>query len=513
MNDDYELTEEQRYANLMFELYKGLDRAYGRYSITQQTLDGQKTQGRASTELGKYRAELWVSHLHGAMGLGVIPITDEANCWWGAIDIDQYDIDLEKLEEKVQTLNLPLVVIRTKSGGAHLTCYFTEAIACKKVRHKLYEFSIALGYGGVEIFPKQSALAGTRDIGNWLNMPYFEYRKTERYAIFKGKPLSIEQFLVLTDKCKVNEETLMSIQIETKGSFDDGPPCLQLLTKNGKIPEGARNSALFALGIYCRKKHEDEWEDKVEEMNVEFIDPPLKGREVATLIKSLGRKEYFYPCSKSPLKERCNKDLCKKRPYGIGELEEEFELNIGSLCKITSEPPIWIIDIEGVRVSLDTEELMDQNKFRKACMMAINKLPPLMKRIPWEKMVREKLETVELLEAPLETRIGTRVNQYVHQYLINTPHGDTKEEMLLGRPWHNAEDGFIYFRGNDLIRFLENNGIRIEPRRVWASLRDSGTLHRQLGVGGTVAQVWYVKADGVIIEEEIPEAEMNKEEF
>ena len=513
MAEEFKLTDEQQYANLLFDLYKGLDRAYGRYQVTQQGKDGKKTQGRASTELGAYKAELWVPHLMGSTGLGVIPITDEATCSWGAIDIDKYDLDLNELEEKVHDLNLPLMLIRTKSGGAHLTCYFKEPIACKIVRQKLYEFSIALGYGGVEIFPKQSSLAGKRDIGNWLNMPYFEYKNTQRYGIFKGKKLTLDHFLILADKLKVDEETFTAIQVEAKGNFDDGPPCLQMLTKSGKIPEGTRNSALFALGVYARKKYEDDWGDKVEEMNVEFVDPPLKNREVQTIIKSLGRKEYFYPCGKSPLQERCNKDLCKKRPYGIGELEEEFTLNLGSLCKITTEPPIWIIDVEGVRVQLDTEELMDQNRFRRACMMAINKLPPLMKRIPWEKMIREKLESVELLDAPLETRVGTRVNQYVHQYLINTPHGESKEELLMGRPWFNAEDGFIYFRGNDLIRFLENNGLRVEPRKIWASLRDSGTHHRQIGTNGTVVQVWYVKADGVVTEPDLPEPEFDKEAF
>jgi hypothetical protein len=512
MSETDSLTEEQKLASLLFELYPGLDRAYGKYTVTQQGKDGKKTQGRASTELATYKPDLWVGHLHGAQGLGVVPITDQASCSWGAIDIDKYDLDLVELEKKVHELNLPLLVIRTKSGGAHLTCYFTEPIACKKVRSKLYEFSIALGFGGVEIFPKQSSLASQRDVGNWLNMPYFEYRNTQRYAIFRGKPLQIVQFLDLAERLKVDEETFMGINVTATGNFDDGPPCLQLITKDGKIPEGTRNSTLFAIGVYCRKKWEDEWGDKVEEMNADFIDPPLKSREVQTIVRSLSRKDYFYPCGKTPLQEHCNKDLCKKRTFGIGELEEEFTLNLGSLCKIMTEPPIWIIDVEGVRIQLDTEELIDQTKFRRACMMAINKLPPLMKRVPWEKMIREKLESVELLEAPMETRVNTRVNQYVHQYLVNTPEGDSREEILIGRPWHDKENSIIYFRGNDLIRFLENNGLRIEPRKIWNSLRESGTRHKQLSVGASVAQVWYVSSVSMY-PEDLPEPEFASEAF
>ena len=513
MTKENELTKDQAFANLLFELYKGLDRAHGRYTITRQGLDGKKTQGRASTELAPYKAELWVNHLVGSVGLGVIPITDEATCSWGAIDIDKYDLDLIGLEKKIRELNLPLIVIRTKSGGAHLTCFFQAPVPCKLVRSKLYEFSIALGYGGVEIFPKQSSLANKRDVGNWLNMPYFEYENTTRYAILNGKPLSLEQFLLIAEKIKIDEQTLIDTVVEVKGEFDDGPPCLQMILKNGRIAEGTRNTTLFSIGVYCRKKWEDEWEEHVEEMNTTYFDPPLKSREVQTITKSLSRKDYFYPCSKSPLQEHCNKDLCKKRSFGIGELEEEFTLSLGSLCKMTTEPPIWIIDVEGVRVQLDTEELMDQNRFRRACMMAINKLPPLMKRIPWEKMIRDKLENVEIIDAPMETRISTRVNQYVHLYLTNTPLGETKEELSIGRPWYCSEDGFIYFRGNDLIRFLENNGLRIEARKIWTSLRESGTMHRQLNLGRTVSQVWYVKAEAVVIKEDLPEPEFQREAF
>lgn len=511
--DQSNATEEQKLADLLFALYPGLDRAFGKFSVTGKTENGKKAQGRASTEIGEYTSKLWVGHLHGAAGLGVIPITDEASCSWGAIDIDKYDLDLVELERKVHDLNLPLLVIRTKSGGAHLTCYFTEPIPCKKVRSKLYEFSIALGYGGVEIFPKQSSLASKSDIGNWLNMPYYDYKNTTRYAIFRGRPLSVLQFLELANKIKVSEETFMGISVAMHGSFDDGPPCLQLMTKSGKIPEGTRNSALFALGVYCRKKWEDEWQDKVEEMNSDFVDPPLKSREVQTIVRSLSRKEYFYPCSKSPLQERCNKDLCKKRPYGIGQLEEEFELNLGALCKINTDPPIWVIDVEGIRIQLDTEDLIDQSRFRRLCMMAINKLPPLMKRIPWEKMVREKLENVEIIDAPTETRTVGRVNQYVKQFLLNTPPGETREELMIGRPWHDTERSTIYFRGNDLIRFLDNNNLRLEPRKVWNSLREHGTGHKQLSVNGTVVQVWYVPMAELMGDGTIPQPSAGEEAF
>lgn len=489
---DEELTEEQSLANHFFDLYKGLDRAYGKFKINNTvTPDGEKVKGRATTEVGLYNVKLWNMHLNGNQGLGVVPIQDDGTCWWGAIDVDVYPLDIEDLERKVRKLGLPLLVIRTKSGGAHLTMFLKEPVPCKIVRNKLYEFAMALGHGGVEIFPKQTMLASIKDVGNWLNMPYFEHKNTTRYCVLNGKPLSARQFLTLAHKVRITEEQLMDIGVELAGEFEDGPPCLQMIAKSG-APEGTRNNSLFAMGVYAKMKFDDDWEAKIEEMNVKHISPPLKSKEVQIIIKSAGRKDYFYPCNKAPLITFCNKDLCRKRQFGIGQGGEEFSLNLGSLLKIATEPPVWIIDIEGVRVQLDTEDLMMQERFRRQCVMAINKLPPLVKRQEWEKILRDKLESVEIVDAPVESRQATRINQYAFQYLVNTPPAKVKDEILLGRPWYDRETDSIMFRGNDLIKYLDNNGIRAEPRKIWASLRDGGTEHQQLRIKGTVTQVWKI---------------------
>ena len=43
--------------------------------------------------------------------------------------------------------------------------------------------SAYLGYGGCEIFPKQEELLVERgDIGNFINLPYFDAEQTMRYA-------------------------------------------------------------------------------------------------------------------------------------------------------------------------------------------------------------------------------------------------------------------------------------------------------------------------------------------
>jgi hypothetical protein len=491
---DKGLTEEQLLADQFFDLYKGLDRAYGQWKVSNSVRDDNKVQGRATTELGDYNVKLWNKHLNGNASLGVVPIQDDGTCWWGAIDIDEYPLDLNAIEEKVRALGLPLITLRTKSGGAHLVMFLSEPVPCKIVRAKLYEFALAMGHGGVEIFPKQNMLASKADVGNWLNMPYFDHKNTTRFAIFKGLKLSALKFIELAKLVRIDMDTLVAIQVDVKGAFEDGPPCLQMITRN-KIPEGTRNNTLFAIGVYARLKFEDDWEQKVDEMNVQYITPPLGTKEVSMLVKSLGRKEYFYPCNKAPLISSCNKDLCRKRTFGIGQGDSEFTLNLGSLIKIATEPPIWIMDVEGIRVQLDTEDLMSQERFRRACVMSINKLPPRVKANDWDKIVREKLETVELVEAPVESRTASRINQYAFQYLAQTPPARVRDEILLGRPFLDKETDTVCFAGNALLKYLDNNGIRTEPRKIWSSLRENGATHGTIKVKNMVTQVWRIPAE------------------
>ena len=42
--------------------------------------------------------------------------------------------------------------------------------------------SAVLGFGNAEVFPKQIELKSQDDTGNFLNLPYFNYKNTTRYC-------------------------------------------------------------------------------------------------------------------------------------------------------------------------------------------------------------------------------------------------------------------------------------------------------------------------------------------
>ena len=81
--------------------------------------------------------------------------------------------DHKKLINQIGNLNLPLIVFRSKSGGAHVFLFTEEYVSASLMQDKLNEIRSVLGYGGSEVFPKQRELKSKDDTGNFLNLPYF----------------------------------------------------------------------------------------------------------------------------------------------------------------------------------------------------------------------------------------------------------------------------------------------------------------------------------------------------
>ena len=479
---------------LLLSLFDGLDRAHGQFVITGVKASG-KIEGRASTVMGRVTEDHWHDHLVGQTGVGVVPIRDDGTSAWGAIDIDIYPIDFGKLQEKIDKHKLPLLICRTKSGGAHLYLFGSEAIPSALIRAKLMVFAAAVGYPKVEIFPKQVRLASRNDVGNWLNMPYFDAAKTERYCIYHGQQLTLEEFINKAQEYSVTAEQLRQLTLSSTGTDDfmDGPPCLQTLAQNG-FPQGSRNSGLFNVGVYLRKKFPDDWEKEMDPFNQRFMNPPLASKEVILLTRSVARKNYFYTCDKHPVAECCSKELCRTRQFGVGEGNEDDPMvNIGSLVKLLTTPPVWIIDVDGIRMEMDTDDLMSQERFRRKCVEQLNTLPNRIKPQSWEGIIRDRLRTVEKIDAPEEAGAEGRMWFLLDTFCTSMVQARTREEMLMGKPWNEGDRTF--FRGSDFTRYLDQQHFRLlSAKELWAALRRRGAEHHSFNIKGKCVQCWSIKS-------------------
>ena len=116
--------------------------------------------------------------------LGIIPIRSDQTCVWGAFDIDEYNLDHKNLVGKIKKMNLPLIVFRSKSGGAHVYMFVKEPLSAADMQKHIKLFAAYLGFANCEVFPKQTKLLVDRgDVGNFLNLPYFGGDSSNRYAL------------------------------------------------------------------------------------------------------------------------------------------------------------------------------------------------------------------------------------------------------------------------------------------------------------------------------------------
>ena len=134
-------------------IFQGLDRAHGVTLVGESNGDGNKIKGKSFVKREPVTDDLWQKHLDGKDSLGVIPINDDNKCKWGCIDIDSYaGFDHKKLINKIKQFNLPLIVCRSKSGGAHVFLFTKDYVSASLMQDKLNEIRSVLGYGKLNCF-------------------------------------------------------------------------------------------------------------------------------------------------------------------------------------------------------------------------------------------------------------------------------------------------------------------------------------------------------------------------
>lgn len=472
------------------ELFSGYTKAYGTYNIVGPADATGKRKGRAATIKKPITPELWSEHLLGNKGLGIIPINEKSCVRFGAIDVDEYPLDLGELHKKVSDANLPLFICRTKSGGAHLYMFANEWVPASVMQDRLRVFAAFLGYGNSEIFPRQASVLEERgDIGQWINMPYFG---ADRH----GMGLKSVEFLPpgeFVREALENRVTLQQIEeqrLPVNEVLPGGPPCLQTLIAKG-FPPGTRNNGLFCLGVYAKKSNPDHWQKLVEEYNGQFMDPPLSPTEVLGVIKSLNKKEFCYMCKQQPIVQYCNAERCRTMEYGVGGGITGWP-KLGSLTKICTDPPLWFIDIEGGgRLQLRTEDLQNPRYFQLLCMSVLNVMPAIPKQVEWEDIVRRLLTTVVEVQIPPEATPKGQMMQHLEDFCTGRVQANSKDDILLGKPW--TDQGRTYFRIRDFFMYLDRQKFKLLTlQQVTVYLKDYGAEHVFFNLKGRGANVIHI---------------------
>lgn len=183
-------------AERMLRIFRGYERAHYFADFTNVRMEGKKRIPQYGQVAGPITLEEIESHLAGRRGVLAVPVDEQGKSYFGKIDLDDYALDLTLLAKKVERRRYPLMVERSKSGGAHLGFYPKKPWESYRLREQLVDWASDLGFTKAEIFPKQDRLDPSRDTGAGINLPYFGGDNAENYALDSaGQRLALEQWL------------------------------------------------------------------------------------------------------------------------------------------------------------------------------------------------------------------------------------------------------------------------------------------------------------------------------
>lgn len=513
-------------AQIFDELFRGNKKAYGVHSVK-----GNHTVKKP------YTLEDIKEHLNGVKSLGLIPITEDSQCYFGAIDIDDYPEDSESamaaIDSKIEFYDLPLIVCKSKSKGFHLYMFFGQPTPAKIVRTLLQSFANQLGYPKSEIFPKQSTLDSDQ-IGSWINLPYFNAKNTNRYATEFGVEISLEDFLenacaksltefdinqITSEYSKLPEairDKPLSIANPVQKTIEETPfqhtafnlkhipPCIKAMMDT-KVTEGSRNDVLYHVAVFAKKAFPSDYREWCFDFNTKHIEPPLSHDEAKRTITSAGRRDYKYKCNSEPMKTHCNAMQCVTMEYGITaedkelkDVEEVFEMT--KITKINTVPPKYEMYINGKYFNCSGDIFFSFKRFSFQVLDYLLEIVPNSLQPNWQLKMKKRLEQGTIIEAPEDSNLEGIIRERFRQYMQNAwitfeEKGlQEREELIHGQPIIGEKNGILYvfFIGKNFVDRLRSDQITNKPGDVFSALRRMACVPMKLSVNGSSLNIWSI---------------------
>lgn len=515
MSTDPELAER------LLELFRGNESAHGRYLLSDAPpTDGKKWTGRATTEGTGPSVAAWQSHLAGKVGLGVTPVTADGHCRWGAIDVDAYDLDLPGVAAKIGRSHLPLIPVRTKSGGLHLLLFLRDFTPASTVRKVLREWAIVLGWPTAEVFPKQDAAVDTNSCGSWLNMPYAGGEFSMRYGLGPdGAALTVEEFLRLAAQLAVEPQALIGISPDVVAIADlpnaseeqregdepempGAPPCLVTLLHRGiEETSDGRNEAMFNFAIYFKHATPGRELERCSWVNDRAMKPVLPRKELTSSVRSGTRRPYLYRCRERPMRDVCERNKCVLRRFGITAIAGDSihgvpcadQLEIGELIKYLTDPPAYYIDVNGSRIQLTLQQLRQQRLFLDEVYGQANIQATPMSGDAWNKLLSQRATDIKVYQvAPDAVREG-QMWHHLHMFCTGTVQARSLDELLLGKPWKS--EGRHFFVAADFLSYLTQQRVNgITERSLYLWMKERGLESHNDVIKGKTINFWSIPA-------------------
>jgi len=459
---------------IFVQAFSGLQRNFGAADLTQTKID--PTTGKVKPIYGWTHRELtnqdYLDHLTGRQSIGVQPCDDQGMARFGAIDIDDKqhsysNFPYKKYLDIIAENKLPLVPVKSKSGGLHLYLFLKEPAKAVFIRGFLEKLLFTLKLPtNIEIYPKQTELGqdpeGNYVNGQFINLPY--YNKTERVGFnLDGTTFNFDQFAEVIKANTYSSDDLEEFAIEhTKKiligggeEFNDGPPCLAILTKD-KLTDG-RDRFLYNYAVFAKKKYPDDWEKMVIAAPNKYFKSDANGvldwseEKTKKKLKSWARNIKGYTCNEDPIQPVCMKAVCRNKKFGYLSYNRRTFPPLSGLQKITYPEPEYTFNVtlddgqttKEVRAK-NIKQIIEIENIRAIIGAAADKVPPKIKQDEFQDIL-DNLFPPKIITSPPK---GTTPDELLHEYLLqylNGPKAETFAAFKTGAVFiENNQAFFVY---------------------------------------------------------------------
>jgi hypothetical protein len=508
------MTVSPQQLELFKTFFSGMTQGHGRSNLTGKThVSTDDKNGKIEAKVGWVDEEVtdkhWEKHLTGVEMLGISPITNESKVRWCCVDVDNYANPLKNkaLVDTVYRYNMPIVPMRTKSGGLHLFLFFSDFVTGQQGQIYMNYFRRALGLDAkTERFPKQATINPKKnEKGSWLNMPYFAHEDTTRYLIqrnYEGATLD-EALIIIKSKLQTIESLREFINTLP---FSDGPPCLQTIAIQGNTDH--RNDYLYNVARYAKTKHGDDFPTVVKSANSD-LDSPLDDREIETsVIRSFTKKDYAYKCKEAPIVSFCDKAECKLREYGVGG-QKISNLNYEEMTQYKTDPPYYEWKISGALLKFFSEqEILNQQFFRARVFRELNEYPYRLEDDEWTKIINTASNNIRIVEVDINDDIspGGIFKRHLVTFLMDRSLTAQKKHVLTGSVYDDAEQGVFVFQPHRFLEYLERQNFKaFTTTEIHSRIKDfagkpiSYTVTDEAANGEkTEVRVWAIPKNNII---------------
>ena len=475
---------------------------------------GEKLKGQSFYKKEPVTDKLFLAHLRGEKGLGISPIDSEDKCKFAVIDIDVYGGKLKKIVQALYDSMLPIVPVRSKSGGLHIYFMFKKAVSAKSVRRLLLDVVEVFGLDkvfnkSVEIFPKQNTLAGGKK-GSCINLPYFAAEKTKQFVIDRElKKVDFATALTIFDKARVTLDAFTDV-LDTL-EYSDAPCCIQtILLSKALGKDSGRNNFLYTVSIYLKKKFGDDFLGHLEDIN-ESLPYPIEDQELQSIYLSVRDNEYNYKCHDIPCEAFCNKKVCASREFGVGRNKGYFTgLDYGQIYRMMTQDPYYVwelrpMDSDGdfVKVHFEDEsKLLDQRHFARVCLRHLNMTPYIVKENTWFETLNANMSKVIEVEVSetTDTSASAEVKSAFFRYLAQKrAHEKYPVQVKMGLTFF--KNGKYYFTNEGFERYLaaekvKVTGLPLREHLIRFGAKEDSLEYQKRNGDVTVLKCWSKEEDG-----------------